>query len=54
MQHATVQEYIQAAKRKLVDKKILKEAVMHKKIQPQSTHAADNFDWRYLSVSKLL
>jgi asparagine synthase (glutamine-hydrolysing) len=54
MQHATVQEYIQAAKRKLVEKKILKEAVMHKKIQPQNTHAADNFDWRYLSVSGLL
>jgi len=54
MQHTAVQEYIQAAKRKLVDKKILKEAVLDKKIQPQNAHAADNFDWRYLSVSALL
>jgi len=54
MQHAAVQEYIQEAKRKLVNKKILDKEVLDKKIQPQNAHAADNFDWRYLSVSALL
>jgi len=54
MQHTEVQEYIQEAKRKLVNKKILDKGVLDKKIQPQNAHAADNFDWRYLSVSALL
>jgi len=54
MQDATVQEYILAAKQKLVDHGILAKETLYKKIQPQDSHAADNFDWRYLSVAKLL
>jgi asparagine synthase (glutamine-hydrolysing) len=53
MQHAPVQDYMQEAKRKLVEKGVLKKEVLDKKIQPLASHAADNFDWRYLVASRL-
>lgn len=53
MQHAVVQDYIQEAKRKLIANGILDKEVLNKKIQPLASHAADNFDWRYLVVSRL-
>lgn len=54
MEEAGVQALIQEAKSKLVAEKILVPAAMHKKIQPLDTHAADNFDWRWLVAAYLL
>jgi len=48
MKHPLLQDYIHEAKRELVNQQILKPAVLDKKIQPQSAHAAENHDWRYL------
>ena len=49
-----VQDFIREAKNKLVKEKILLPSVINKKIQPLDTHAADNFDWRYLVAAYLL
>ena len=54
MQYPPVQEYIMEARRKLVNERILKKAVLDKKIQPHDAHAAGNFDWRCMAVSALL
>ncbi|MBO9199963.1 MULTISPECIES: asparagine synthase (glutamine-hydrolyzing) [Niastella] len=54
MHDARLQEYIHESKRTLVKQGILKEQVIHKKIQPQEAHAADNYDWRYLVAGQLL
>ena len=54
MENKTIQEYMQEAKRKLVNEGILKAGVLQKKIQPQDAHAADNFDWRYLVAARLV
>ena len=53
MHNKIIREYIQEGKRKLVQKGILQAQVLNKKIQPQDSHAADNFDWRYLVTSRL-
>lgn len=54
MQHETLQEYIQEAKRKLVNDRILKPAVLDKKIMPLNAHDKDNFDWRYLCAGEII
>ena len=54
MQNATLQDYLQEAKRKLVDHHILTPAALNKKIAPKSAHEADNFDWRYLTAAATL
>lgn len=54
MMDPRLQEYIHESKRTLVKEGILKEQVLHKKIQPQEAHAADNYDWRYLVAGQLL
>ena len=54
MENAQVQELIHEAKKKLVAEKILLPGVLDKKIQPLDTHAADNFDWRWLVAARLL
>lgn len=54
MKDARLQEYIHESKRTLVKRGILKEQALHKKIQPQVAHAADNYDWRYLVAGQLL
>lgn len=53
MQDKKMQEAMQEAKRILVDEKILKADVLQKKIQPQASHEADNYDWRYFSAAAL-
>ena len=53
MQDKKMQEAMQEAKRILVDEKILKADVLQKKIQPQASHEADNYDWRYFSAATL-
>ncbi len=54
MQNETLQDYMQEAKRKLVNKGILNKIVLNKKIQPKPAHAADNFDWRYLCAAHIM
>lgn len=49
-----VQEYMYHARSVLVDLGILRSSVLNKKIQPQATHAAENFDWRYFVAGILL
>jgi asparagine synthase (glutamine-hydrolysing) len=53
MQQKSVQEAIYEGKKILVQNGILKPSILHKKIQPQSAYAADNFDWRYWTASFL-
>jgi asparagine synthase (glutamine-hydrolysing) len=48
MQQPVVQNLIYKAKEKLVSEKILKPAVLNKKIQPTSAYEKNNYDWRYL------
>jgi asparagine synthase (glutamine-hydrolysing) len=54
MQDKRVGDAIQEAKKVLVNKGVLKATVLQKKIQPHDSHAADNFDWRYLVTGTLL
>jgi asparagine synthase (glutamine-hydrolysing) len=54
METEIMQEYIREAKRKLVEGKILRPGVLDKKNQPRDTHAADNFDWRFLVAAAFL
>jgi hypothetical protein len=54
MNHPVLQERIQEAKRKLVQKGILQQKVMQKKNQPQDAYAAENDDWRWLVAAGLL
>ncbi|WP_018613639.1 asparagine synthase (glutamine-hydrolyzing) [Segetibacter koreensis] len=54
MQHKKVEELIYESRKKLVNKGILKQEILQKKIRPQSAHEADNFDWRYLCVAQCM
>jgi asparagine synthase (glutamine-hydrolysing) len=47
-------EFIREAKTYLVQERILDRSVLEKKIQPHGAHAADSFDWRYLSAARWL
>lgn len=53
MQDKLVQQLISEAKQKLIDEKILKPEVLHKKILALPAYDASNYDWRYLSASFL-
>ena len=53
MQLPEVKEMIHAAKKKLVDQKILKPSVLTKEQKPMSSYEKDNYDWRYLSSAQL-
>lgn len=54
MENSLMQDYIQAAKQKLVDKGILHPKTLHKKITPKEAIAANNYDWRYLCAAQFL
>lgn len=54
MQEKQTQEYIHAAKEKLVNARILNAQVLQQKIQPHAAHAAENNDWRFLVAATLL
>ncbi len=53
MEQPALQDAIREAKRKLVDQKILRPAVLNKKITPRSAYDANNYDWRYFSAASL-
>ncbi len=54
MQSPRMQDYIHEARKKLVANNILNQKALTKKIKPMDAHAADNFDWRYLSAAQIL
>ena len=54
MENSLLQEYIHAAKAKLVKDGILKSSALNKKIRCPDTYAAENFDWRYLIAAKCI
>jgi len=54
MQLPAMQEMIHAAKTKLVNEKILKSAVLNKKIQSTAAYEKNNFDWKYLVSAQFL
>ncbi|MFM2338425.1 MAG: hypothetical protein RL115_1618 [Bacteroidota bacterium] len=53
MQQPAMIDLVMAAKEKLVQEKVLNNAVLQKPIQQGAAHTADNFDWRYLASSLL-
>ncbi len=53
MENKQVQDAIHEAKKKLVTEKVLEPEVLQKLIQPQASHEADNYDWRYFSAASL-
>lgn len=54
MQQATVKEMIHEGKKKLISQGILNQSSFNEKVVAKAAHAADNFDWRYLSAACLL
>ncbi len=46
-------DYIQEAKKKLVQENLLKPQVLNKKVIPLHAHEAFNNDWRYLCVARM-
>ena len=54
MQNGIMQDYMHEAKRKLVNKGILKSSALKKKITPKSANENNNFDWRYLCAAKIM
>ena len=53
MQNKDVQEKIREGKKKLMDKDVLNESVLNKKVSPKDAHEAESFDWRYWSAAHL-
>lgn len=53
MENKTIQEMIQESKKILVEKNVLKEEVLQKRVQPKAAHDSDNYDWRYLCAAYL-
>ena len=54
MQESAFQEYIQEAKRKLVNAGILTRKTLDKKIEPLAAHTDKNYDWRYLCAAQII
>ena len=54
MKNAVLADYIHEAKKKLVNGGVLNREVLKKEIVPQSAHAQDNFDWRYLCAAQII
>ena len=53
MQQAQVKDMVHEGKKKLVNQGILKPSTPEDSVVATTAHAADNFDWRYLSASTL-
>ena len=54
MHNETLQDYVHEAKRKLVNKGILKTTALNKKVIPKAAHETNNFDWRYLCAAQIM
>ena len=54
MQNQGLQDYIQEARRKLVNAKILSPKILEKKIEPKAAYAENNFEWNYLCAAQII
>jgi len=54
MQKPLLQEYMQEAKRKLVNAKILNPKALDKKIIPREAYTGNSYDWRYLCAAQMI
>jgi hypothetical protein len=54
MQHPSLQQWVRASRKKLVDEKIIVPAELNRPIGKQGAHDAANYDWRYLCISAIL
>lgn len=54
MHNETLQDYMQEAKRTLVNKGVLQKKVLNKKVVPKAAHEENNFDWRYLCAAQIM
>ena len=54
MADTAVQEYMQEAKRKLVNAGILTKKSLDKSIEPLSCHADNNYNWRYFCAAQVI
>lgn len=54
MENDVLKDYIQEAKRKLVNASILSKKVLSKKIEPLPAHSDKNYDWRYLCAAHMI
>lgn len=54
METKIVDDYVFAAKKKLVQQKILVPNVLNKKTNALPAYSADNFDWRYLCLAAIV
>ncbi len=54
MKDKRVQEMIHAARKKLVNERILKPDVMNRPVAAIPSHETDNYDWRYLAAASYL
>jgi asparagine synthase (glutamine-hydrolysing) len=51
MQDARVQDMVQEARKKMVNEKILKPEILDRPVTANSSHEANNDDWRYLAAA---
>lgn len=54
MENKQLQEMIVSSKEKLVKENILNVAVLKNSIEPKHAHEAENIDWRFLNLAKIL
>lgn len=54
MQHPVLQEAVREARKKLVEKQVLRKEVIDLPVRPLNSYDADNYDWRYLSAAAFL
>lgn len=53
MAHKDIREMIIEARKKLVQHRVLRPAILETEVKPAGAHDADNFDWRYLCAAEL-
>ncbi len=54
MQTKQFEDFSKSSKQKLVDEKILSPKILTKKTEASNAHAANNYDWRYITAAQFL
>ncbi len=54
LENKQIQEMIFSSKEKLVKENILSATVLKNKVEPKHAHEAENIDWRFLNLAKIL
>ena len=54
MENSQIQEMIFSSKEQLVKDNILNASVLKNSIEPKHAHEAENMDWRFLNLAKIL